>query len=211
MVKSNISSGGEKELQMDTESVSKVVPEIYYDLIARLMPGIALVLCLDSLRNFLLSWSDKVGRTGTFFVFLMAGYLMGLMLSALALPVNFVIWSFFKPRLLCKLVGATLDLPSSPIQAFAKSYQLIDHLKRTDAVAGAVLTKMEATATLADHLLCGLIVLAVVCKLGLQSTTLVHTKLVLTLFVCLLVVVVLRRGALLARLSGFIEISKAKA
>ncbi|MGD0786152.1 MAG: hypothetical protein ABR969_10115 [Sedimentisphaerales bacterium] len=193
---------------MDAESVSKVVPEIYYDLISRLIPGLAFVLCLDTLRDLLFSWSTKCGQIITVIAFLLAGYLIGLMLSALAALFNLIFWSFLKPQWLCKWAGATLDLPSSPFKAFAKSYQLIDNLKKTDALAGAVLTKMEATAALSDNLLCGLIALMILRILGIESTILVHLKLTIGLFVCLLLVVVLRRGVLLARLSGFIIISK---
>jgi hypothetical protein len=42
-----------KEDNMDTKSASKIVPEIYYDFIARLIPGVALVICIDPLRSLL--------------------------------------------------------------------------------------------------------------------------------------------------------------
>ena len=82
-------------------------------------------------------------------------------------------------------------------------YQYIDVLKRTDAVAGAVLTKMEATAALSENLLCITFILLIGSKVGLE-TVLVSRKLLIAILACLLIVVLLRRGALLARLAGLL-------
>jgi hypothetical protein len=132
------------------------------------------------------------------------GYLAGLLLSALALPVNVIIWTIFRTSV-CRLAGIKLNLPKSPLRAHAEVYRYIDLLKKTDGTAGAVLTKMEATAALSDNLLCAAIAIGIAYTLGINRF-LISQEWTIILLPILLVVVILRRGTLLARLAGFLKV-----
>ena len=101
---------------MDAESGSKIVPEIYYDFIARLLPGCLLVICITPLRSLIFSWSDTIGQIGSLCMLLGAGYIAGLVLSAPAVLIDIILFLMFS-WVLRWMAGVKLNLPVSPLRA----------------------------------------------------------------------------------------------
>jgi len=122
------------------QTLGKVIPSIYYDLIARVCARVPFLVMLlwdrkDSFGE--ITWVKLALLLG-------AGYVAGLVLTTLTvilLPVDWVI-------------AAILEVPT-------KSWQRNDAISERDKDAGATLAKMQAEATLCQNLFCAFLLLIV--------------------------------------------------
>jgi hypothetical protein len=187
------------------KDVGSVIPSVYYDLIARIGPGVPLVILLAWDSKNELSWlEDVLGSAGVILLVIMAGYLVGLLLT----PAS----------------GVLCAIPILIIRQFMRraiglsDYRFWDILgvsgkisDRTDAVglwnkdAGLTLAKMSAEAILCQNLLFGLLLAVLAHQLGfLGLSTLgsiaTETK---VLVAVLLVISVIHRNIVYLRRQAF--------
>ena len=142
-----------------------LIPSVYYDLIARISPGVPFIVILlwdsgQELSNF----KELIGSTGLFLLLVAMGYLAGLFLQSLSMWVGAIPRCFIKRRLGLQNL--------SPHQIAHRS----DQIGIKNKEAGATLTKMSAEATLCENLLLGILLLSIPSWLGLFHLT-VFTKL----------------------------------
>jgi hypothetical protein len=156
--------------QEDSPGLSKVIPSIYYDLIARATPGTAfLVVAGWSQRSSLggMSWAKIVLLIG-------AGYLVGLVLTAFSLP-----WG------LIRLV--TLRFCGVEDWKKAFGWSPCDAIGAVSKEAGEILLKMRAEAVLSQNLVAGFAVLWMVNALSpfpLMSGVLAKIAMLVLLSIC---------------------------
>lgn len=135
-----------------SENSVGLVPEVYYDVIARLCAGAPFVAYI-AWRNEALEDLDVV-KLGVLLV--LGSYLLGHLLSTVSAALNVIIW---RPRFLKWIVGRMpLDNPFSDQSfrtGFHELYKRIDAIGKRDANGGTLLKKMEAGAALSDNLLSG--------------------------------------------------------
>lgn len=129
-----------------------LVPEVYYDVIARFCAGAPFVVYL-TWRNGLLKDLDAV-KLGV--ILALGSYLLGHILATISAILNAIIW---RPAVLKWIVSRMpLDNPfadDSFRAGFHELYKRIDSIGRRDANGGTLLKKMEAGAALSDNLLSG--------------------------------------------------------
>lgn len=179
-----------------SENSVGLVPEVYYDVIARFCAGAPFVSYLVW-RTKLLEVLDAV-KLGVLLV--LGSYLLGHLLSTVSAILNVIIW---RPWFLKWIVGRMpLDNPfadDSFRAGFHELYKRIDSIGKRDANGGTLLKKMEAGAALSDNLLSGLMLFAAakVYSDGWPSWRVLGALGVLGII--LVVTVVLRRMVLIGR------------
>jgi hypothetical protein len=177
------------------QSVGKVVPSVYYDLIARVCAGVPfLALLLWAQRE---SFKDLVSSAWIGFILLLgAGYLAGLLLTSLSL-----LWS------------ALIGLPARTIfrmpTADWRHGSRNDEIAAKDKEAGATLAKMQAEATLCQNLLSGFLVLLIANDTGTFSVSALSAHGPMyrwVIFLALLAAAVFRTVAYLGRQNSLYKI-----
>jgi hypothetical protein len=184
-----------------------LVPEVYYDVIARVCAGaplLGLAVYEYDRRNARLDLSS----VAIVFIFVFGSYLIGHVLGTVSAIWNVLLWR----RWLIKLVmhwmpttegGLHTDLRKSLRPGFHELYRRIDRIAKKDNNGGTILKKMEAGAALSDNLFSGFIVF-----LGLRAGGFVMfvsfrdtTQVIGTVLVgvTLLSSVLLRRAVLIGR------------
>lgn len=146
------------------EKLSGVIPALYYDIIARIIPGAA-VIAAAFYRTF--DWSKP--DVMTLIVWLAAGYLVALLLTSLALPLD-LLWMTGaycferqkKPGM--KFWGSTYSPYNVPSN--------IDEISREHPAVATALAKMVAESTACANLLTGYVVLWVMAHWYPQQPTL---------------------------------------
>jgi hypothetical protein len=123
-------------------SVGKLIPSVFYDLIARICPGVAFLVGIFWHKRHTFEHPVSNAWVG-FFLLLGAGYLAGLVLTAL---------SFVWGPLIGLPIQFGLDIPVS-------EWSRNDKIANVNPEAGATLAKMQAEATLAQNLLTAFIIL----------------------------------------------------
>jgi hypothetical protein len=139
---------------MDT--IRGLVPEIYYDMIARVAAGVPLVAVLFAPPPDQL---ESVSNAASFVLLLGFGYIAGHLLTTISVFLNLLVWN---PWILRRLKRGLLKdkiASDNPWRAFEEVYHLIDRTAKADPNAGAIMKKMEAGATLSDNLLSGWLVI----------------------------------------------------
>jgi hypothetical protein len=148
---------------MSTNDISGLVPEIYYDLIARVAAGVTVIAVIISP-----SWSDlqQLNTVTIFIVLLGAGYVVGHLLTTVSVPLNAIFWMPRSMTVAKKFIpDLKYDFGSiSAGEIFAEIYARIDWVSKRDRSGGTLLKKMEAGAALTDSLLAGWVV-AGICRL----------------------------------------------
>lgn len=178
-------------------SVGKLVPSIYYDLIARVCAGVPfLTLLLWTQRD---SFKDLVTNAWIGFLLLLgAGYLVGLLLTPLSL-----VWS----ALIGLPIRIILRVPTADWRHGSRN----DEIAAKDKEAGATLAKMQAEATLCQNLLSAFIVLIVANDTGtflVPALNAYGTKYRWIIFGVLVTAAVFRTAAYLGRQNSLYEIYK---
>lgn len=142
---------------MSTDQISGLVPEIYYDLIARVAAGATVVILIASP-----TWVQiQNSANATSFIALVGlGYLVGHLLTTISFMLNALIWNRVALRCARKFIRLNYSFRSNSIRdIFDRIYTRIDWVAKTDAGGGAILKKMEAGSALTDSLLSGWIVI----------------------------------------------------
>jgi hypothetical protein len=124
------------------DELGRIVPSVYYDLIARVCAGVPLLtIILWEKRSAFgeVTWSKLSLLLG-------AGYIVGLVLTPLCLPWGPV---QFLTRRLCKM----------PPWEWDEGWSLMDQITAKDKEAGATLAKMQAEAVLCQKLFGGFVLL----------------------------------------------------
>lgn len=194
---------------MDAQNtMSGLVPEIYYDLIARVAAGVPLVLIAISQDITPIGATNlNLSNWTVFMLVLGVGYLVGHFLTTISTAINGVIcWPALV--LVKKLNLLHYDFRSlAPWQVIRGVYQQIDLVASKDGSGGTVLKKMEASCALTDNLFSGWLLLLVygefvgsikvLCNLGPWHVIMISSFLVISMW--------LRRMILFARLEGFLS------
>jgi hypothetical protein len=173
-----------------------LVPEIYYDVIARLCAGAPFV--------GLVFWAfPKLQTLPVLALGLVAAfgsYLVGHLLAGVSAVWNVMLWHrWLFGRLVAQLKLANPFSSDSPRLLFQELYCRIDFVTSRDSNGGAVLKKMEAGSQLSDNLLSGFLIV-VAARAGVAGGfTPNEGRLVFAFGTILLVSVVLRRLILIGR------------
>lgn len=126
-------------------SLGKLIPSVYYDLIARICPGVGFLLAL--LWHKIHIFDGLVSNAWiAFFILLGAGYIAGLVLTALS-----SVYFFSVGWLLRRCLHVPLD-----------DWHGNDKISKENPEVGMTLAKMGAEETLAQNLLIGFIILWIV-------------------------------------------------
>ena len=146
------------------DSIRGLIPEIYYDMIARVAAGVPLVAILFAPP---LDRLESVSNAASFVLLLGFGYIAGHLLTTISVFLNLVLWN----RRILRPVKRRLRLkheitPDNPLRAFDEVYHRIDRAAKADASAGAIMKKMEAGATLSDNLLSGWLIILLYQQVG---------------------------------------------
>lgn len=139
------------------DSIRGLVPEIYYDMIARVAAGVPLIAILFTPP---LDRLESVSNAASFVLLLGFGYIAGHLLTTISVFLNLVFWNPWILRRVKRRLGLKREIePDNPLRAFDEVYHRIDRAAKADANAGAIMKKMEAGATLSDNLLSGWLVI----------------------------------------------------
>jgi hypothetical protein len=126
------------------DGLGKIIPSIYYDLIARVCAGVAFVTVLLWDHRSLLgdvTWAKITLLLG-------AGYIVGLVITPLSLP-----WGLFQ-----LLVRRMLKMPDWD---WHEGPSLSDQITARDKQAGGTLGKMQAESVLCENLFSGFLLLTI--------------------------------------------------
>jgi hypothetical protein len=197
------------------DGASGLIPEIYYDLIARISPSVLIIVLL-----FAPFYKEIEGLTSlkltdfTFVIILIGfGYLVGHLLTTISLALNLILWDVFlfrfKRSLRKKLIYQFQS--NSVIGIFAELYQRIDWVAKEDNSGGVILKKMEAGSALTDNLLSGWIIIVFCYNVFPKYTTLMFNPLknllvVSSISTLLLLSSIFRRLALILRQEGLLKL-----
>lgn len=139
------------------DNLKGLIPEIYYDMIARVAAGVPFVAILVSPS---LDQLEKYSNAASFILLFGLGYIAGHVLATISTALNLIVWSPWLIRLGQKWMGLTHTFQSNrTLQVFDVVYQRLDWAAQKNDNAGAILKKMEAGAALSDNLLSGWLVL----------------------------------------------------
>lgn len=184
---------------MSSENVSSLVPEIYYDLIARICSGTPLVLALFWFYGLYSTYLKGLDSALLILLISGLGYLAGHLLTTISSALNALIWRRWTIKKVCSLLDLSNPLPSESLtRGFLNIYKRIDLIAEHDKTGGAILKKMEAGAAMTDNLLSGYIVL-----LGVLIFSKTEKEIPLAWFLLLLPLLlssmILRRALLVSR------------
>lgn len=139
------------------DSIRGLVPEIYYDMIARVAAGVPLVAILFAPPP---GQMDRVSNASSFILLLGFGYIAGHLLTTVSFFLNLFLWNPWILRPLKRWLALKHEIrPDNPLRAFNEIYDRIDRTAKVDPNAGAIMKKMEAGATLSDSLLSGWLII----------------------------------------------------
>lgn len=139
------------------DSIRGLIPEIYYDMIARVAAGVPLVAILFAPPPDQL---ERVSNAASFVLLLGLGYIAGHLLTTISFLLNLVIWCPWVLRRVKHRLNLKHEIISdNPVRAFEEVYRRIDKVAKADPNAGAIMKKMEAGATLSESLLSGWLII----------------------------------------------------
>jgi hypothetical protein len=135
-----------------------LIPELYYDLISRVTPGLAVLLTwLYSCEKCKIVYElehikDQVGATAMALLVLIGGYVIGILLSTLSYPAELALDWYV----------SQLDAESKRLRL--RDFRQLRDLKRDETVcrnpaSGSTAIKMAAETALCQNLIAGLVVL----------------------------------------------------
>lgn len=152
----------EQKMGAELSSVLSFIPSAYYDLIARVCPGMAFWVTLSYKMDFIISFSPtktQISVSGAdVFILILLSYVSGIVLTGFC-----VIWDALSIFILerapfCKALN--LGSAATFTQRWKQVSVNIDQVSQTNDFAGRILVKAMAEVTLCQNLLTGLIVLA---------------------------------------------------
>lgn len=141
------------------DGIRGLVPEIYYDMIARVAAGVPLVAILFAPPP---DQMDTVSNAASFLLLLGFGYIAGHLLTTISFFLNLLFWNRWILGPVKRRLGLKQEIePDNPLRVFDEVYHRIDRAAKADPNAGAIMKKMEAGATLSDNLLSGWLIILV--------------------------------------------------
>jgi hypothetical protein len=197
---------------MATDDLTGLIPEIYYDLIARVAAGVSVLVFIISP-----TWEhiENSANMTTFIALLGLGYVVGHLLTTVSIMLNGLIWNRYVLYFAKKIIPLNYNFEmNSARKIFDKIYTRIDWVARQDKSGGAILKKMEAGAALTDSLLSGWVVVLIYSGftgqigwgMGFDNT---RNWLLITLVTALLLLSVpIRRALLIIRQDRILHILK---
>ena len=183
-----------------------LVPEIYYDVIARLcagVPFVAIALRYSQEPTFNLltrEYLRSLPAVTLAVAVVFASYLAGHLLASISAIWNLGLWH---QQVLGRFI-TNLDL-ATPLDAvsvralFQEVYRRIDYIATRDSNGGALLKKMEAGAQLSDNLFSGFLTYVVIRLFVTGAMTAREAAAHVAIGAILLVSVILRRLILIGR------------
>jgi hypothetical protein len=159
----------EKDEALSRDGVRGLIPEIYYDLIARVASGVPFVVAFGS--QFISKPEDleKLVNPTSFLILTGLGFVAGHLLTTISYAVNHVILCPCIVRWLLKRIKLQFSFRSFIfLEIFEEVYEHIDWATKTDPTSGTLLKKMEAGAALTDNLLSTWLILGVCLACGGQ-------------------------------------------
>jgi len=193
-----------EEKATSPETIASLIPEIYYDLIARVFSGIPFVMILLWMYDHGKPYR-QIEPAQLTLIIIGSGYLAGHLLTTVSTMVNVIIWR----KWLIRWMFARLAL-SNPFRADRLASVILDVYKRVDFIGdydrpgGAILKKMEAGAAMTDNLLSGTIIIGIIYLIWFRVSTSQFVS-GLTFLVLLIFSVVLRRMCLISRQDGILS------
>jgi hypothetical protein len=204
------------------DDVSGLVPEIYYDLIARIAPGVLTTIALlaphyEEIQRTTGLKLTELSFTAIFFL-VGFGYIVGHLLTTISLAINFIICEPYLLYLRWKgkpPVPTSLRYPfhsNNTLAIFSELYERIDLISKKDRSGGVILKKMEAGSALTDNLVSGWIVLVIYVYVSpsasdsiLSSIKSCPTVILGTVFLCISSAA--RRAALIMRHDNLLRLN----
>ena len=144
---------------MTKDDISGLIPEIYYDVIARIAAGISVLVFIISP-----TWEhiEKSASFTSFIALLGLGYIVGHLLTTVSFLFNCILWNHIFVGILGRFVRLNYDFHTKSMgRIFDKVYTRIDWVSMKDKSGGAILKKMEAGAALTDSLFSGWIIILI--------------------------------------------------
>ena len=144
-------------------SLLTLIPNAYYDLIARVAPGLVLIVAITMYQwhseIFTKDGLSNLATTPVLVVALLLSYMIGMILTGIAF-----IWDFISFIILLELWNSSMTpkwwcLCSRFMQKWAAYSSDMDGVGKANEAAGATLAKMMAETSLCENLLSGLLVL----------------------------------------------------
>ncbi|RON24575.1 hypothetical protein BK660_02575 [Pseudomonas brassicacearum] len=152
----------EQKMGSELSSLLNFIPSAYYDLIARVCPGMAFWVTLSYKMDFIISFSPEKPQTSVsgadLFILILLSYVSGIVLTGFC-----VIWDAVSIFILERAPFCTaLNLANAATftQRWKQVSVSIDQVSQANDTAGRILVKAMAEVTLCQNLLTGLIVLA---------------------------------------------------
>ncbi|HXO67452.1 MAG TPA: hypothetical protein VN838_00695 [Bradyrhizobium sp.] len=196
---------------MEKDQVSGLIPEIYYDLIARVAAGVPLVLIIFSQNRAFFKSINLNVTDGTFFTLVIGlGYLVGHFLATISVGLNWIIWRPRVVRWTLRLIKLEYGFEATvrPREIMTEIYHRIDLVALKNRSGGVVLKKMEAACALTDNLFSAWLLLVLhmifVGPIDLGFRVGIVSAIFILLFLCLSMWI--RRAFLIARQDSFMRL-----
>lgn len=152
----------EQKMGAELSSLLNFIPSAYYDLIARVCPGLAFWVTLSYKMDLIIRFSPSKPQTSIagadLFILILLSYVSGIVLTGFC-----VIWDAISIFILERVrFCSALNLASAATftQRWKQVSVSIDQVSKANDSAGRILVKAMAEVTLCQNLLTGLIVLA---------------------------------------------------
>jgi hypothetical protein len=199
---SGIGEAARKEKGVEPEditSLASIVPELYYDLIARIAAGAPLVAYLFWRTDLHKTLLNEVGPFWLFAISVTASYLISHSLGPVSAVINKVIWPKFLLRRMINQIDLAYSISEDSLDCtFLAVYRRIDLISKYNANGGTLLKKMEAGAALSDNLFAGFL-LANITTCVLTGKLLAGVTTTILIGILLLFSIYLRRMILIGR------------
>lgn len=184
-----------------------LIPTLYYDIIARIIPGA--IFCIAATCNLSVNVLQELNSTPAILFLIGAGYIAGLVLTGISLVFDFAIWDRLDcirtwPGCCVALQGFQRDNLKGPADVALD----IDEIIVLDRSQGENLFKMFAEAVAVENLLSGTLVLIVTRALGWTPRSVIHNLNcceISVLISVLLLTFTYRAAAVSARTAGSIK------
>lgn len=172
-----------------------LVPEVYYDVIARILAGAPFVGYSLYTRGFI----KEFGGGGSLIAFVCGSYLTGHVLATASAAMNAFLWRKWVLGWLLDRIPLHHKFDRDSLRSdFRSLYSRIDYIAKHNNNWGTILKKMEAGAALSDNLFCGFCLFAIL--YGLQTGfSRREGEVAIAVGLLLLGTVVLRRMVLIGR------------
>ncbi len=205
-------SGNEKS-ESGLSSLMNFVPSAYYDLIARVCPGMAFWVALSFKASLVSGLNPKALNEFSgpvLFVLIALSYVSGIVLTGFTVVWDWVSLMFLSAT---KTMRSHLGLDAPKSTPFSSRWKVvslhIDAVIKEDEGAGRVLVKAMAEVTLCQNLLSGMLVLAFIGHYSQDSrffAPLLYTEFYIPIALALFLSMLFRQAMFLGRVKDLYEL-----